>query len=77
MSVSHFHACFVKEVGMAPMEYAHRARLKNAQKMLALPGASVTDIASKMGYCSSQHLAACFKRYLGMTPTKARKTTAV
>ena len=77
MSVSHFHACFVKEVGMAPMEYAHRARLNRAQKLLSSGGASVTDVAGRMGYCSSQHLAACFKRYLGMTPTKARKTTAV
>ncbi|MCZ7648266.1 MAG: AraC family transcriptional regulator [Planctomycetota bacterium] len=73
MSVSHFHARFVKEVGMAPMEYAHRQRLERAAALLREPDGSVTSVAERLGYCSSQHLAACFKRYLGMTPGQARR----
>ena len=71
--VSHFHASFLKEVGTAPMEYSHRARLSKAQQMLQEAGATVTSVSQRLGYCSSQHLAACFKRYLGQTPTQARK----
>lgn len=71
MSVSHFHASFLKEVGMAPMEYSHRARLGKAQRLLNEHNATVTSVAARLGYCSSQHLAACFKRYLGQTPTQA------
>lgn len=70
MSVSHFHACFVREVGMAPMEYAHRERLKKAITMLRDHGATVTSVAERLGYCSSQHLATCCKRYLGQAPSK-------
>jgi AraC-like DNA-binding protein len=73
MSVSHFHASFLKQVGTAPMEYSHRARLDKARTLLREPGATVTEVALRLGYCSSQHLAACFKRYLGQTPSQARK----
>lgn len=73
MSASHFHATFRRTVGMAPMEYAHRKRLEQASKLMAGPDASVTAVAARLGYCSSQHLATCFKRYLGTSPTKARK----
>ena len=68
MSGSHFHACFLREVGSAPMEYSHRARLARASELLAQPHATVSRVAERLGYYSSQHLAACFRRYLGQTP---------
>ena len=73
MSASHFHACFLKDVGAAPMEYAHRARLARAKELLAAPGATVSRVSERLGYYSSQHLAACFRRYLGQTPRQAAK----
>ena len=72
MSVSHFHSMFLQQAGTAPMEYSHRARLHKAQQLLQDSGTTVTSVAHSLGYCSSQHMAACFKRYLGMTPTQAR-----
>lgn len=71
MSASHFHACFLREVGSAPMEYAHRARLSRARELLAQPRARVSAVAERLGYYSSQHLATCFRRYLGQTPRQA------
>lgn len=71
MSGSHFHACFLREVGAAPMEYAHRVRLDKARTLLGAPNATVASVAARLGYYSSQHLAACFKRYLGQTPGQA------
>lgn len=73
MSASHFHAAFRRCVGMAPMEYAHRRRLDQASKLLAEPQAKVISVATRLGYCSSQHLATCFKRYLGQTPTAIKR----
>lgn len=70
LSVSHFHASFLRHIGLAPMEYAHRQRLERAERMLSEPRVRVTDVALRLGYCSSQHLAACFRRYLGRTPTQ-------
>lgn len=74
MSASHFHACFLKQVGTAPMEYSHRARLAKARELLRQPRATVTDVAARLGYYSSQHLAACFRRYFGQTPTQAARS---
>ncbi len=76
MSASHFHACFAREVGMAPMEYAHRERLERAQALLKEPRATVTSVATQLGYCSSQHLAACFRQYLGRSPTGSKSQPA-
>jgi AraC family transcriptional regulator, L-rhamnose operon regulatory protein RhaS len=70
MSASHLHASFAREVGMAPMAYGHRTRLARATELLS-SGASVTSAAASLGYSSSQHLATCFRRYLGTTPTQA------
>ncbi|MCW8132086.1 MAG: helix-turn-helix transcriptional regulator [Planctomycetota bacterium] len=75
MSSSHFHATFRRTVGMAPMEYAHHRRLDHASRLLAAKEASVTAIAARLGYCSSQHLATCYKRYLGTTPTAVKSKT--
>jgi AraC-like DNA-binding protein len=74
MSGSHFHACFLREVGAAPMEYAHRVRLDRAQGLLAAPNGTVASVAARLGYYSSQHLAACFKRYRGQTPRQSVKS---
>jgi AraC-like DNA-binding protein len=70
MSASHLHASFARAVGIAPMAYAHRVRLARAEDLLR-SGASVTSAAASLGYSSSQHLATCFRRYLGSTPTQA------
>lgn len=71
MSLSHFHACFARETGMAPLAYAHLVRLEQARRLLRRKGATVTRVAVDLGYCSGQHLAGVFRRYLGITPTQA------
>ncbi|MCK6471474.1 MAG: AraC family transcriptional regulator [Planctomycetes bacterium] len=73
MSASHFHACFLRATGMAPMEYAHHKRLERARKLLQARSATVTSVAAQLGYNSSQHLAACFRRYLGKRPSESMR----
>jgi transcriptional regulator GlxA family with amidase domain len=48
-------------------------RLRRAQELLADPRTAVTSVALRLGYCSSQHLAACFQQYLGRAPREIRK----
>jgi AraC-like DNA-binding protein len=76
MSLSHFHACFARETGMAPLAYAHLVRLEQARRLLRRKGSTVTRVAAELGYCSGQHLAGVFRRYLGITPTQAVKEGA-
>lgn len=70
-SASHFCASFSKYIGVAPLKFSHHMRLRRAKELLAEPRASVTAVAVRLGYCSSQHLAACFQQYLGQTPREA------
>jgi AraC-like DNA-binding protein len=76
MSVSHFCACFSQWVGAAPLKFSHHMRLRRAQELLADPRASVTSVALRLGYCSSQHLAACSQQYLGHSPREMRQKAA-
>jgi len=73
MSASHFCACFSERIGAPPLKFSHYMRLRRAKELLAEPRASVTAVALRLGYCSSQHLAACFKQYLGQTPRAASR----
>jgi AraC-like DNA-binding protein len=69
LSVARFKRRFCDEVGVPPAEYAMRHRLAEARRRLRGPEATMTRIAHDLGFCSSQHFAATFRRYFGQTPT--------
>ena len=45
-------------------------KIEKAKELLMYDEAPLSDIAFKLGYSSSQHLSAQFKKITGMTPTK-------
>ncbi len=63
---------FRQQVGMTPLAYARRLRLRCAQQMLRETDISVTAIAHELGFSSSQHLATAFGQHYGLTPTAYR-----
>jgi AraC-like DNA-binding protein len=69
LSVPRLKRRFRDEVGMPPAEYAIRFRVTEAKRQLVIKRYSVTAIAHEFGFCSSQHFAAVFRRYTGLTPT--------
>ena len=52
-----------------------RLRLHEAVRKLRNSSASVTAIAGELGFSNSQHLAASFRKYFGLTPTAYRWQT--
>jgi AraC-like DNA-binding protein len=68
LSVSRFKARFKQEIGIPPAEYVLRCKISAAKSLLALPGATVTDIAFRLSFSSSQYFATVFKRYTGGSP---------
>jgi AraC-like DNA-binding protein/mannose-6-phosphate isomerase-like protein (cupin superfamily) len=74
MSPGHFRARFRRETGFSPYEYLTRCRIDKAKKMLLCNRWSVTDVAFRLGYSSSQNFASSFKRQTGMAPTEFRRT---
>ena len=72
MSVSHFRQRFVKELGISPGRYVVSRRVTFAKKLLHDPALSITQIATQLGFSSSQHLATTFRQWTGVSPTAYR-----
>lgn len=67
---------FKDSVGMTPNDFLQRLRVNKARQWLADPEMSVTDVALRSGFSSSQYFSSVFRRYTGMTPSAARSKPA-
>lgn len=67
VSAHHLVECFTREVGVSPRQYLLSVRVRLAQGMLTGSDIAVTDLALELGFSSSQHFAATFKRLTGET----------
>ena len=73
---SRFFERFKTEVGLSPHEFVLRKRCELAQARLRADSTSITTMALDLGFYSSQHFAACFKKVVGMTPSQYRTRDA-
>jgi AraC family L-rhamnose operon regulatory protein RhaS len=74
LSASHFAEVFRRETGRTPLEYLTSARIEEAtRRLLERPEASVTRIASELGFSSSQYFSTVFRRHVGCTPGEWRR----
>jgi len=73
LSPSALTALFKQATGLPPHAYLIKCRILHSQKMLKNKTMNIVDIAVKLGFCSSQHFAMCFKKETGLTPTEFRK----
>jgi len=69
LSPSRFKARFKAEVGIPPADYALRQRIDRARQLLWAGNVSVTEVAMRLGFSSTQYFATVFKRYTGHTPS--------
>jgi AraC family L-rhamnose operon regulatory protein RhaS len=74
MGVTHFIHQTKQLVNETPSNYLTRCRLEAAAKLLReAPEASVTEIALRMGFGSSQYFATQFRRQFERTPSEFRR----
>ena len=73
LSTSRFKTSFRNEHGVPPAEYVLRTRIGEAMRRLAMPEATVTDVALSLGFSSSQYFASSFKRITNATPSAFRR----
>jgi AraC-like DNA-binding protein len=69
-SPTHFAREFRARMGTSAKDYYARCRILAACRELMAAHASVTSLAHKLGFASSQHFATAFKRVTGLTPTE-------
>lgn len=75
LGVSRFHERFVAETGLTPADWLARRRITLARQLLDDPSLTITEIAMRCGYSSSQYFATAFKRLEGITPSRYRART--
>jgi AraC-like DNA-binding protein len=73
MSRSAFAARFTDLVGEPPMHYLARWRMRLALVWLQEDGATVGELAFRLGYQSEAAFSRAFKRYVGVSPGAVRR----
>ncbi|MDR2849678.1 MAG: AraC family transcriptional regulator [Verrucomicrobiota bacterium] len=76
MAPTHFITRFRMITGLPPRQYQLACRMNAARGLLTGTALPVTDIAMRLGFCTSQHFANLFKRYTGVTPRAWRDGAA-
>lgn len=72
MAPGHFITRFRNLTGLPPRQFLLDCRIKAARRLLQETSDPVTEIALRLGFCSSQHFASLFKRHTGITPLACR-----
>ncbi len=73
LSANYFGDLVKKETGRTPMEFIQQKVIDIAKNELHATDLTVTEVAFRLGFQSSQHFNRYFKRCTGMTPTEYRK----
>ncbi|MDD5599753.1 MAG: AraC family transcriptional regulator, partial [Victivallaceae bacterium] len=73
LSESQFARRFTREAGITPADCLQRLRIETACRALRESDVSITELAFRLGFATSQYFASVFKRYTGMTPRDWRK----
>ena len=73
LSLSRFKSRFKAETGVSPWLFIVEAKIEAAQKRLAAGNEPISQMATSLGFASSQHFATVFKRITGIPPRAYRK----
>lgn len=72
MTPNAFLSAFAEAFGTTPHQYLIEQRIARAQEMLSAGAASITEIASAVGFSTPSHFATTFKQRVGMSPSVYR-----
>jgi AraC family transcriptional regulator len=76
LSVHHFIRAFKRSTGNTPHQYVMARRLERSMDLLRGSKGSVAAVACSLGYASSSHFVASFRRTMGVTPGAFRTAVA-
>ena len=73
LSPVRLHALFKAVMGLAPMAYVKRVRLREAQVRLVTSGLSAAEIGQAVGYGDPFRFSRLFKAAFGLSPLRYRQ----
>ncbi len=68
VSARHLTRCFRQEVGVSPITYLNRYRIKQAKRLLQQEDRSITQVAGDVGFSNSSYFARVFRNEVGVSP---------
>lgn len=74
VSEPHLYYLFRKEMNTTPIHYRNKFRIEKCAEELRSTDLSEIDIAEQNGFESLSYFRECFKKQLGVTPYRYRKT---
>jgi len=73
ISADYLTVCFQQELGISPIAYLQRYRIKQARELLEAGQLSVTAVALAVGFADSTYFGRVFQREVGVTPSAYRR----
>ncbi len=73
LSERHLTRCFHLEVGLTPITYLNRFRVRQAKTLLDLGSNNITNVAMEVGFSSSGYFTRVFKEEVGISPRTYQK----
>jgi CheY-like chemotaxis protein len=73
-SPRHLDRCFNDEMGLTPMAYLNRFRLRQARRLLQSTSRSIGEIADAVGFSNSAYFSRVFKQEMGASPSEYRRS---
>lgn len=74
LSKYHFSRIFKENTGVTVTEYINKIKIAEAAKILKESNASITQIATELGFSNVSYFIQLFIKYYDLTPYKYRKT---
>jgi signal transduction histidine kinase/CheY-like chemotaxis protein len=74
ISADYLTDCFRQELGITPITYIRRYRIRQACELLRNPDQSITQVALAVGFSDGAHFTRTFTREVGVTPRAFRHT---
>lgn len=65
--------CFQRTIGVTPIQYLLRFRIRQASRLLAETDLPITEVALRCGFESPSYFALTFRRLTGRTPREHRR----
>ncbi|WNS46784.1 AraC family transcriptional regulator [Paenibacillus sp. MMS20-IR301] len=75
LNASYLSRLFKEETGTAISDYIQQERIEEAKRLMALPGLTLSDIASRLHFNDQSYFTKVFKRYTGHTPGQYKRDT--
>lgn len=73
LSPSRFAHLFTAQVGVSPMRYLERQRMRLAEQLLDLTPRTVGEVARTVGFTDPLYFSSRFRAFAGMSPTAYRQ----